>query len=49
MALITLDPTNGAFGSSATIAMAPRPSTLAGQTLGIIANGLGQSESMFGA
>ena len=49
MALITLDPTNGAFGSSATIAMAPRPSTLAGQTLGIIANGLGQSEIMFDA
>lgn len=49
MSLITLDPTNGPFGAGSTIAMAPRPTTLKGQTLGIIANGLGKSELMFDA
>jgi len=49
MPLITLDPTNGPFGASRTIAMAPRPATLKGQTLGIVANGLGRSEVMFDA
>ena len=49
MAIITLDPTNGEFGSTKQLAMAPRPSTLRGATLGIVANGLGRSESMFDA
>lgn len=49
MSLITLDPTNGAFGADSTLVLAPRPATLAGQTLGIIANGLGRSEIMFDA
>lgn len=48
MSVITLDPT-GAAGPSATRTMAPRPASLAGQTLGIIANGLGRSEVMFDA
>jgi hypothetical protein len=34
---------------AAAFKMAPRPSTLAGHTLGIIANGLGRSEVMFDA
>jgi hypothetical protein len=50
MSLITLDPTNGPIGSdAAAFTIAPRPSTLAGHTLGIIANGLGRSEVMFDA
>jgi hypothetical protein len=50
MPLITLDPTNGPFGpATPTIPMAPRPPTLRGQTLGIVANGLGRSEVMFDA
>jgi hypothetical protein len=50
MPLITLDPTNGPLGSdAASFEMAGRPLTLAGHTLGIIANGLGQSEVMFDA
>ncbi|MGP0028954.1 MAG: hypothetical protein ACLPVF_00425 [Acidimicrobiales bacterium] len=47
MSLITLDPTSGSFESAGTIALAPRPASLQGQTLGIIANGLGRSEVMF--
>jgi hypothetical protein len=50
MSLVTLEPTNGPFGSNAPgIPVAPRPATLAGQTLGIVANGLGVSETMFDA
>ena len=48
MSVITLDPT-GAAAPSANRTMAPRPSSLAGQTLGIVANGLGRSEAMFDA
>jgi len=47
MTLVTLDPTSSQPGS--TFTMAPRPATLKGQTLGIIANGLGRSEIMFDA
>jgi hypothetical protein len=50
MPLITLDPTNGPLGSDAKVfEMAPRPTALTGQTLGIVANGLGHSEIMFDA
>lgn len=49
MPLITLDPTNGAPGARSTIPIAPRPASLRGQTLGIVANGLGRSELMFDA
>jgi hypothetical protein len=48
MSLITLDPT-GTAAAAASRSMAPRPASLAGQTLGIVANGLGQSEVMFDA
>jgi len=49
MTLTTLDPTTTAAGAHSTIPMAQRPTTLRGQTLGIIANGLGESEMMFDA
>jgi hypothetical protein len=49
MKLITLDPTNGPLGTDSTVPLAPRPPTLKGQTLGIIANGLGESGLMFDA
>jgi hypothetical protein len=42
MPLITLDPTDE--GTSTGLALAPRPASLQGQTLGIVANGLGLSE-----
>jgi hypothetical protein len=48
MAVITLDPTTG-FDSATSFPVAPRPATLDGQVLGIIANGLGDSEVMFDA
>ena len=49
MAIITLDPTNGALDAATPLALAPRPASLDGQVLGIIANGLGDSEIMFDA
>ena len=48
MTLITLDPTTG-DETQKPFAMAPRPASLKGATLGIIANGLGRSELMFDA
>lgn len=47
MTLITLNPT--AETDTAGFALASRPATLRGQTLGIIANGLGESERFFDA
>ena len=49
MTLVTLDPTTGSFEAPSSFTMAPRPKSLAGHTLGIIANGLGRSEMMFDA
>lgn len=49
MSLITLEPTTDPVGADSAIPMAPRPASLKGQTLGIIANGLGESELMFDA
>jgi len=49
MTFVTLDPTNGPMGTASGFALAARPSTLKGETLGIIANGLGHSEQMFDA
>ena len=46
--VVTLYPTT-CFGSGEAFPLAIRPDTLAGQTLGIVANGLGDSESMFDA
>ena len=47
MPVTTLDPTDES--SSVSFALAPRPSSLRGQTLGVIANGLGASELFFDA
>jgi hypothetical protein len=49
MSLVTLDPTTPSPGDERPFAMAPRPASLEGQTLGIVANGLGRSELMFDA
>lgn len=48
MTVVTLDPTTG-FGEGAEFPLAPRPSTLRDQVLGVVANGLGDSEIMFDA
>jgi hypothetical protein len=49
MAIITLDPTTGPLDAATPLELAPRPASLEGQTLGIVANGLGDSEIMFDA
>ena len=49
MAIITLDPTTGPLDAATPLALAERPVDLDGQVLGIIANGLGDSEIMFDA
>ena len=49
MAIAVLDPTNGSIDADRGFLMAPRPPSLAGHTLGILANGLGDSEIMFDA
>ena len=49
MAIITLDPTTGPLDAATPLELAPRPASLQGQTLGIVANGLGDSEIMFDA
>lgn len=48
MAIIALDPTSGPFdGHGQTLA--PRPRSLSGQVLGLVANGLGRGEQMLDA
>ncbi len=47
MSLLTLDPRSPASTARHGGAIAPRPASLRGQTLGIICNGLGVSASMF--
>lgn len=49
MALAVLDPTGGPIGGVTGFTTAARPVSLAGQTLGILANGLGDTEIMFDA
>jgi len=49
VALAILDPTNGSIDAASGFVTAPRPVTLEGQTFGIMANGLGDSEIMFDA
>ena len=48
MSIVTLDPTTG-FGSDQEFPLALRPATLRGQVLGLVCNGLGDSEIMFDA
>jgi len=49
MALAILDPTNGSIDAASGFVTAARPASLDGQTFGIMANGLGDSEIMFDA
>ena len=49
MALVILDPTNGPIDAASGFVTAPRPADLKGLTFGIMANGLGDSETMFDA
>ncbi len=49
MSIVTLDPTNGPLGADVGFRLAERPPSLSGQVLGVIANGLGDSEIMFDA
>lgn len=49
MALAVLDPTSGSIDDVTGFVTASRPASLEGQTLGILANGLGDTEIMFDA
>lgn len=49
MAITGLDPTSGPIGGGDDRRLAPRPATLSGQVLGIVANGLGLGEQMMHA
>jgi hypothetical protein len=44
MSLVGLDPTGGPIPGSGTKKLAPRPPSLAGQVVGVVANGLGMGE-----
>jgi len=44
MAIVALDPTSGPIDPTETRRLATRPSSLKGQRLGIVVNGLGYSE-----
>ena len=46
MSIVTLDPTTGGVDLGARLELAPRPASLKGHVLGIVANGLGISEVM---
>ena len=48
MAIIGLDPTSGPIGGGDdSRRLAPRPRTLSGQTIGLVANGLGRLSASF--
>ena len=49
MALIGLDPTSGPIGGDSGKKLAPRPTSLTGQVVGLVANGLGQGEAFLEA
>ena len=49
MTVIGLDPTSGPIGGGETKRLAPRPVSLSGQVIGIVANGLGQGEAFLDA
>ena len=44
MAVIGLDPTSGPIGGGEGRRLAPRPTSLGGQVVGVVANGLGMGE-----
>jgi hypothetical protein len=50
MPIIGLDPTSGPIGGADdSRRLAPRPRTLSGQTIGLVANGLGRGEEFLAA
>ncbi|HEV8297219.1 MAG TPA: hypothetical protein VGQ20_07980 [Acidimicrobiales bacterium] len=49
MAIVGLDPTSGPIGGDGSRKLAPRPVSLSGQVVGLVANGLGQGEAMLSA
>jgi len=49
MGVIGLDPTSGPIGGGNTKQLAPRPVSLTGQVVGLVANGLGQGEAFLDA
>jgi hypothetical protein len=49
MGIIGLDPTSGPIGGDGSRRLAPRPTSLSGQVVGLVANGLGQGEVMLDA
>jgi hypothetical protein len=49
MPIIGLDPTSGPLGGGHDRRLAPRPLTLSGHMVGLVANGLGQGEAMLAA
>jgi hypothetical protein len=44
--IIGLDPTSGPIGGDGSRRLAPRPATLGGHVVGLVANGLGVGEDM---
>ena len=49
MAITGLDPTSGPIGGADDRRLAPRPTTLSGHVVGLVANGLGMGEQMLHA
>ena len=49
MSIIGLDPTSGPIGAGEERRLAPRPRTLSGQVVGLVANGLGRGEEFLAA
>jgi hypothetical protein len=49
MAIVGLDPTSGPIGKDRSRRLAPRPVSLNGQVVGLVANGLGEGEAMLDA
>jgi hypothetical protein len=49
MAITGLDPTSGPIGGDNDRRLAPRPATLGGHVVGLVANGLGMGEQMMHA
>jgi len=49
MAITGLDPTSGPIGGDGERRLAPRPTSLSGHVVGLVANGLGMGEQMLHA
>jgi hypothetical protein len=49
MAIVALDPTSGPLGTHDDRRLAPRPRSLVGQRIGLVANGLGEGEALLDA